>query len=50
MTQGDGPVVANAFRDFSTTLVTVSTIQGAFDGDNVFTSFIHLYVQNFDIW
>jgi hypothetical protein len=50
MAQGDGSVVADTLRNFTTTLVAGRVIQGAFDGDKIVSPFIQLDVQNFDIW
>jgi hypothetical protein len=50
MTQGDSSVVADTLHNFTATLVAVSVIQGAFNGDKIVSPFIQLDVQNFDIW
>jgi hypothetical protein len=39
----------NTFADFAATLMAVGTIQSAFDGHNVITSFIELNIQHFNI-
>jgi hypothetical protein len=49
MAQSDGSVVTDTLRNFTAALMTVSVIQGAFDGDKIVSPFIQLDVHNFDI-